>query len=171
MNWEDLILKKMSLELVDYLIQEIEDAPSLFEELFPLLFSDNEKMAWRTGWILCHMQKKTPFLLEPKLAELIEYLPQTRFHGVRRSILFVIFNSNYKDFSVDFINQCFEWMLSPKQDVAIQMYSMYCLEKVCVVYPDFKPELIASLETIDPQDYSKGLNSVRNKILKKLIEK
>lgn len=170
MDWENLILNQLSRKFVDHLIEKIEKNPALFEELFPFLYSDNPRMAWRTGWILCHLQKKIPQLFESKLDEMLVLLPLTPHHGVRRSILYIIFNSNYTDFTVDFINHCFEWMLSPKQDPAIQVYSMHCLKKVCDIYPDFKPELQACLENVEPMDYSKGFNAVRRNTLKKLLK-
>lgn len=168
MDWENLILHQLSRKLVDHLIQQIEENPALFDELFPYIYSNNQRLAWRTGWILCHLQNKAPHFLEAKLEEMITHLPQTPFHGVRRSLLYIIFNSKYEDFSVEFINQCFEWMLSPKQDPAIQVYCMYNLHKVCKVYPDFKPELIACLENMEPFDYSNGFNAARIKTLLKL---
>ena len=102
---------------------------------------------------------------------MVSHLPQTPYHGVRRSLLIIIFNSAYKDFTVEFINQCFDWMLSPKQDPAIQVYSMYCLVKVCAVYPEFKEELIACLENVESMDYSKGFNAARIKTMKQLNKK
>lgn len=168
MDWEDLILHQLSRQLKDHLIEEIVNKPVLFDELFPYIYSSNQRLAWRTGWILCHLQEKAPHFFDNKLEEIVKHLHITPYHGVRRSLLIIIFNSKYEEFSVEFINQCFEWMLSPKQDPAIQVYCMYCLHKVCMIYPDFKPELIACLENIEPFDYSKGFNAARIKTLAKL---
>jgi len=85
--------------------------------------------------------------------------------------LSIIHNSSYQDFNVDFINQLFDWMLSPKQDVSIQVYSMYILLKVTVIYPDFKEELIALLENVEAYNYTKGFNAARIKTLVQLTEK
>lgn len=171
MNWEDLLLNQLSQEMITYMITEIEKKPALFDDLYPNLFSENERLAWRTGYVLCHLQKNNAALLNPKLNELAQHVLKTTFHGVRRSLLSIIHNSSYQDFNVDFINQLFEWMLSPKQDVSIQVYSMYILLKVTAIYPDFKEELIALLENVEAHNYTKGFNAARMKTLVQLTKK
>jgi hypothetical protein len=118
--------------------------------------------------VLCHIHDKYPRLFDEKETELFSLAEQTPFHGVRRSMLYLIVNRSFKDYPVSFINACFEWMLSPKESPSIQVYSMYCLEKVCVLYPDFVPELKTCLENSDEVDGSKGYNAARRKVLKRL---
>ena len=171
MSLETVIEQNLSRRLVDDLILEIKEHPAYFEMVFSYLSSPKQRLAWRSGWILCHLQQQAPHFFVAKQKEMMDLLLSTPYHGVRRSLLFLICHSEQTDYPVAFINQCFEWMLSPKQPPAIQVYSMYCLSKVCALYPDFTTELLVCLENVETSDYSKGFTSARKKTLIDLLHK
>jgi len=165
MNLEELLLSNLSRSFVDHVVLSIEEQPSLFDELYPLVFSDNTKVAWRATWVLAHLQDKVPTLLDQKMLELIDFIPQAKHDGIRRSLIYIVSNAVLEEYPVEFINLCFDWMLSPKQPPAIQVYCMRSLFQICKIYPDFKPELQACLDNVEPNDYSKGFNAARKKML------
>lgn len=165
---EKLLRESLSRSIVDYLVAEVEQQPSLFDKLLSLSFSPDRRLAWRSAWVLGHLHGKKPQLFEPHIQRMMEYLPQAEIDGVRRCFIYILANTSFAEYPVSFINLCFDWMLSPKQPVSIQVYCMRILVGVCQVYPEFKSELVACLEAVNPSDYSKGFVSARRNTLKLL---
>ena len=159
--------------IVNHVVQSIESEPMLFDELYAVLFHSNPKIIWRAAWVLEKVQRKMPYLLtDKKIEEILSLALKTNQNGLRRSLLLIIKNSRkYELFSVDFINQCFEWMISPQQPYAIQVYSMYILCDYCAIYPEFTNELIVCLENAPQADYSKSFVAARRKVVKILGKK
>jgi hypothetical protein len=145
--------------------------PATVDTLYELALADNERVAWRAAWVLLLLQQENAELINPKLADIAEKIPQLKFGGVVRSFLSILSKSQFTDYSVEFINFCFDNMLSPKQKPAIQVYCMYILLRVCDIYPDFRPELQACLEHTETNLYSKSFNAARRKVLKELFSK
>jgi len=168
MDAEKLLFEKLSRSKVDILVLEAIQNQALFDKLISFSFSDNKRLAWRAAWVLSHLYEKQPQLFKPHILRMMEFLPQSQIDGVRRSFIYILSNTSFNEYPVSFINLCFDWMLSPKQPVSIQVYCMYILVRVCHVYPDFKSELVACLESVNPTDYSKGFIAARRKTLKSL---
>lgn len=168
MEVERRLLESLSRSTVDLLVQDAMQSKALFDKLLSLSFSDNKRLAWRAAWTLSHLHEKKPQLFEPHIIRMMEFLPQSNIDGVKRSFIYILSNTPFDEYPVSFINLCFDWMLSPKQPVAIQVYCMRILVRVCMVYPDFKSELIVSLENVNVADYSKGFASARKNVLKSL---
>jgi len=168
MNIEELLSSHLSRSFVDHLVESIIEQPPLFDQLYPLVFSDNTKAAWRAAWVLAHLQIKIPTLFDDKIPEIIRFIPLAKHDGIKRSLIYIVSNANINDYPVDFINLCFDWMLSPKQAPAIQVYCMRTLYRVCKIYPDFRPELQACLDNVEQADYSNGFNAARRNMLKQL---
>ncbi|MDR3705356.1 MAG: hypothetical protein P4L28_05565 [Paludibacteraceae bacterium] len=168
MDAEKMLFEKLSRSKVDVLVLEAIQNQPLFDKLISLSFSDNKRLAWRAAWVLSHLHEKQPQLLEPHFAQIMEFVPQSQIDGARRSFIYILSNTSFNEYPVSFINLCFDWMLSPKQPVAIQVYCMRILVRVCKVYPDFKSELVVCLESVNTVDYSKGFASARRNVLKSL---
>lgn len=151
--------------MVNILVQEANQNPELFSEIYHLAFSSHKTLAWKAAWVLSHLCELRPDLFYDKTQDLQQLLQSSPFDGVRRSVLYILSFCPVSHFNVEFINTCFEWMLSPKQAVAIQMYSMRVLLNVCRQMPEFKAELQLCLENTDPNSYSKGYTSARRKTL------
>ncbi len=168
MDIEKLLLEHTSRQMVDHIVQTIMEQPVFFDELYRFTFSENKKLAWRAAWVLMHLHDKSPKLFSSeKLNEIMQTVSQLQFQGVIRSFIYILSSEKNMDYSVDFINLCFDWMLSPKQNPAIQAYCMRVLVNVCQTYPEFKEELITCLENAT-DGYSKGFMAARKNTLKQL---
>lgn len=168
MDLKAILSENLSRNKVDYLVNSVLDDSALFEELYALSLLPEKKIAWHAAWVLSHASEQKPSLFEGRVEELIKQTLTTPFDGVRRSFLYIISFCDARNYSVDFINACFDWMLSPKQAIAIQVYAMRILLNVCRSMPDFKQELQLCLENANPADYSKGFASCRRNALKAL---
>ncbi len=170
MDIEEILNNDMSQQMRGILIDSISQSEEQLNSLLNLSLSTNKKTAWRAAWLLSHVHDKAPDLLENKLDIISKHIFTCPFDGVNRSFLQILSKSDSIDYNVDLINLCFDWMISPQKPIAIQVYCMRILGNVCKSIPEFKQELIITLENIDINNYSKGFVSSRKNILKQLYK-
>lgn len=173
MDYREHLHRPLSLHYVDFLVQEIFANPSDFKIIYQLIFDSDEKVAWRAAWACQKISEKYPeWFSEKEFAELVSLAMKTKHGGVHRGCMSILKNLNLPDsIPVEFINSCFDWMISPKSPIAVQALSIRMLYSICMKEPDFKPEFIAYLENIDYECYSPGFISTRKNVLKLLNHK
>jgi hypothetical protein len=166
-NQLTLVLEK---KYIDKLVADILTKPNDFQQIYDLMFDAEEKVAWRAGWGCTKICSKVPDLFSDfHYVEILNLASSTKFHGVQRACLSILFELNRPQLlTSDFINNCFEWMISPKYPIAVQAYSMKILFQFCNLEPDFKFEFKAYLENIEINNYSVGFATTRKNILKML---
>jgi hypothetical protein len=165
---EVFLLSSLSKNTIEYsVLWALEDKKN-FEELYQLVFSENLKLAWRAAWVLEKIHLKQPDLVVNKISELISALPGFKHDGQKRCSLLIILRSPLPDpISVELINICFDWLVSPKESIAIRVNCMKILEKICQAEPDLTNELILCLND-DFSKCSKGFQKAASNLLKKL---
>jgi len=173
MDYREHLCNPLSKLFVDQLVLEVYTNPSDFERVYKLIFDQDEKVAWRAAWACQKISEKHPkWFLDKQFYELAALTISSSHGGIKRGCLSVLKNISLpNEIPVDFINSCFEWMVSAKSPIAVQALSMKILYRICKVEPDFCPELIAYLENVDFEDFSPGFRSTRNNILKALTNK
>ncbi len=170
MNIEEILYNDISQQMREFLIDSICQNNEQLDTLYNLSISNNKRIAWRSAWILSHIFDKSPYLLNDKLSFITKHIPTCPFDGVSRSFLQILSKSDFQNYDVEFINLCFDWMISPQKPIAIQVYCMRILGNICKTIPEFKQELIITLENIDANNYSKGFVAARKKLLKELYK-
>ncbi len=170
MNYSEHLYKPLSKHFVDILVQEVLKNPSDFEIIYNLIFDTEVMIAWRAAWACQKISEKKPkWFTDKHFDELAKLTISTAHGGLLRGCLSTLYKLSLpKQIPVDFINACFERMVSPKSPIAVQALSMKMLFSISEKEPDIKPELIAYLENIDFEFYSPGFNSTRKNIIKKL---
>ena len=173
MDYRTHLLRPLSRHFVDILVQEIFVNPSDAVLIYRLIFDTDVTVAWRAAWAYQKISEKHPdWLNDLQFLEIATLAISTSHGGLKRGCLSILNNLPVPNpIPVDFINACFDWMVSPKSPIAVQALSMKMLYRICVIEPAFKTEIIAYLENIDPNDYSAGFNSTRKNVLKALINK
>lgn len=141
-----------------------------FEAVFQMIFSTNKKIAWHAAWVIEKVSKKEArFFSDEKNLQLINFVLSNKHPGLQRLCFIILFYLPvYQPVSVEFINLCFEQMLSPRKSVGVQVLSMKMLRKIGMIEKDFIPELIASLENADDNLYSPGFIAAKRKVIKSL---
>lgn len=172
-NYLEHLCRPLSKRFVDYIVMEIFANPSDFDFVYKLIFDASEKVAWRAAWACQKISEKHPeWFTNKRFLELALFTISTSHGGLQRGCLSILNNIPLPDpIPVDFLNACFEWMISSKSLVAVQVLSMKMVHKICKVEPDFRSELIAYLENMNFEDYSPGFECSRNNILKALSSK
>jgi hypothetical protein len=173
MDYRNYLLSRLSSHFVDQLVQEIYGTPSSLKIIYQLIFDPEVKVAWRAAWTCQKISETHPeWFNENQFLEIASLAISSLHGGLQRGCLSILNNLPLPNpIPVEFINACFEWMVSPKSPIAVQSLSMKILFRICNLEPDFKSELMAYLENIDPNDYSVGFNTTRKNVLKALINK
>ena len=170
MYYREQLTRPISKNFLDQLVQNIFNTPVDFQLVFELIFDADNKIAWRAAWACTKVSEKHPdWFSEAQVIEIMKFAISVSHGGILRGCLSILSNLRLPDtIPVDFINACFEWMISPKSPIAVQSLSMKLLYSICQKEPEMSTELIAYLENVDFECYSAGFNSTRKNILKKL---
>lgn len=141
-----------------------------FAAVFELMFDRDERTAWHAAWICEKVSERSPWLFTGlHLARIVELAVATPLTSVQRLSLSMVLNLGLpEEVPVDFINCCFERMVSLKSPVAVQALSMKVLYEFTRREPDFRAELQATLKAVDAEYYTVGYRSARRNILKRL---
>ena len=170
MNYREQLLRPLSKNYVDHLVQNIFQNPEDFKILYPLIFDKDLNVAWRAAWACAKVSEKHPeWFAENQILEIMKFTISISHGGVHRGCLSILSNLRFPNsIPVDFINSCFDWMISPKFPVSVQSLSMKILYSICQIEPELSIELKAYLENVDFENYSAGFNSTRKNILRRL---
>lgn len=173
MDYREHLSRPLSKHYADNLVLEIFANPSDFDVVYQLIFDTDEKVRWRAAWACQKISEKYPqWFNDQNFLELTNLALTTSHGGLHRGCLSIIKNISLpQNIPVEFINACFEWMISPKYPIAVQALSMKIVYSICLRESDFIPEFIAYLESVDVECYSPGFKSTRKNILKLLNHK
>lgn len=144
--------------------------PNEFETLFNWIFSENEKLAFNTAWVVEKVSKKAPtWFSDKKKYKLQQYALVNQHEGIQRLLLSSLNNLPFlQPISMRFVDKCFEQMMDIKRSVSVQVLSMKLLANVSQIEKDFIPELIAYLENCNAENYSAGFLAAKKNVLKNL---
>ncbi|MEI8087657.1 MAG: hypothetical protein WCG93_15715 [Paludibacter sp.] len=170
MNYREQLSRPISKNFLDQLVQNIFDNPEDFQNIFQLVFDADNKVAWRAAWACAKISEKHPdWFTDKQILEIMKFSINISHGGVHRGCLSILSNLRLPNsIPVEFINSCFEWMISPKSPIAVQSLSMKILYSICQIVPELSIEFKAYLENVDFESYSAGFNSTRKNTLKKL---
>ena len=130
-------------------------------------FSDDYRVARSALWGLTKASKEELSQLQAIFNELIDLAMQTPNSSVRRLTLNVIerLEMNEDNLRTDFLDFCFEHMVSIEEFPGIQSVCMKLAFRLCKFYPELMDELKRTLETMDIAYYKPAVKCVRSKIL------
>lgn len=139
-----------------------------FGKVFDLIFSDDQKVAWRSAWIIDSASEEFPDLISDYLSKIIVHFSQTQNSSLKRILTRML--SRYKipeEFLGLVVDRCYK-LLSPLEPVAVRVNAMIVLYNIARQEPDLKPELATVLSGIIEEGGSAGLMNKAEKIMKKL---
>lgn len=137
--------------------------------LMAVFLGDNYRLSQRAAWVISTIADKTPWLLEPWLPKMVAKMREPGVHdAVKRNVVRVLQDMAIPDAILDELaDACFTFLADPQEAVAIRVFSMSVLEKICRKIPELKPELRLLLEEHLPHGTA-GFQSRARKILKRL---
>jgi hypothetical protein len=138
----------------------------LFNQLYEFIFSDEQKLAWRSCWILDTASEASPNLFADKLPELIDGLSATKNSSLKRHFTRIL--SRYQipeEYLGKVVNLSFD-LLKPSEPPAVRVNALQILYNIALQLPDLKGELIAVVDQLIAEGGSAGFMNRSARILK-----
>ncbi|HRJ28652.1 MAG TPA: hypothetical protein PLV21_07855 [Cyclobacteriaceae bacterium] len=140
-----------------------------FDDLVKLFLNGPYRLAQRASWPLTVCVEKNPELAKPYLKLLLQNLKKEPLHdAVKRNTVRLF---QYVDIPIKLqglvVDQCFQYLLDPKEPIAVRVFSITVLVNIAQDKPELKRELILVLEDQLPYG-SAGFISRAKKTLKQL---
>ena len=157
--------KSTNLELINY----VGNNPDRFGELMEVFLGDDLRITQITSWVLSECVQSHPSLIEPYHAVLIQALSQDQRHGaIRRNIVRMYqYAPIAETIEGQLFDLCINFILDPKEAIAVKAFSMTVCERICKKHPDLSPELIICIES-QMDNASAGVKNRGSKILRRL---
>ncbi|SRR6056297_651860 len=167
MDLQKQLLAEASVRNIQFIAELVKNDPACFNELFQYIYSNNGYLATRAGWVIDHLLEARNDEIKSKLNEIIDFLPHTKFHGLRRHLLKIVSCFPYPDYKMaEMIDLCFSWLNSTDQKVAAKVHCMQILYNISEKEPELLPELVSTLENLYELN-STGFQCRANKIINK----
>jgi 8-oxo-dGTP diphosphatase len=163
----------MGRKEAEWIANSAVENPVIFRKLIDYSFSDDDKLAFRSSWILAKVCDKEPAIIYPYLSEIVETLKNLNNESAQRSLLRIISLSEMNKLSKKhhglLTDHCFEALKSNFSSIAIKAYSMEILYKLSKIYPGLVHELSATINMLQGEG-SAGIIARGRMILRKLAE-
>lgn len=156
--------KKQTMKIVRYVGFD----QHRFNELISFCFAKDEQLAQRASWPAGYCIQKHPGLVYNHLKNILKEIKKGRHNAIRRNFLKSLETVYvHEKFKGELISICFDLLNNPDEPVAVKVYSMMLLDKMCYKYPDLSSELSASIESQEVFATA-GFISRGDKILRKI---
>jgi hypothetical protein len=171
MNIRQAILKEHSKKQTLLIAAYISGNKNRFDKLMALFLGPDYRITQRAAWIVSLCTTAHPELIKPWLRKMISNLSKPGLpDAVKRNTVRILqFIQLPRTLMGPAAQHCFSLLQSPKEPVAVKVFSMSVLLRICREEPDLKNELRLMIESQMPYA-SKGFVSRGNKILKELTK-
>ncbi len=131
------------------------------------VFDSDYRVARSALWGLTKAKDEELSELQVILNELTDQAMQTENSSVRRLTLNIIerLKMDEDDLRTDFLDFCFEHMVSIEEFPGIQTLCMKLAYRMCSFYPELMDEMKRTLEAIEIDYYKPAVKSLRKRIL------
>jgi hypothetical protein len=168
MNIRSEILKEHSKKQTIKIAAYVGNNAKRFSELMSIFFKDEHLITQRSAWVVSYCVQAHPELIKPYLKEIVTYLQKPVHDAVKRNIVRILQNMEIpKGLRGRLANSCFHLLSSPKEAVAIKVFSMSVLFNLSKTEPGLSNELRIIIEDQLPYA-SAGFLSRGKKILNNL---
>ena len=146
----------------------VESNKELFDKLFQLIFSAEERLAWRSCWIIDSASEDSPELLEEKLPTILNAYFSTKSRSLKRHFARILCRYPIPEsYLGGVVNRSFE-LLIPSEPAAVRVNAMQLLFNISIQLPEIKGELASVIESLIDEGGSAGFMNRSQKLLRKL---
>jgi hypothetical protein len=154
----------------EYLFRKAENEQDFFNLIWRLSCERPFEKSWRLLWVLDHATEKRNEFIFPILDELYRMVLKTQNESYIRQGMKLLLRCPIKEeFASDLLEKCIEWMNNPKAKISSQVYGLEFFFRMCLVYPEMSPELIAYIDDMIEREPSAGFR-VRLRKAKEALE-
>ncbi len=167
MDFETIISTDSSRAVSELAAEKVGNCPENFKHIINLVLTKPHPISSRAARVIDICSERHPHLIKPYLNQLIVITTVTKSDWIKRSSL-RIFERHIEAHNINYfgelVDTCFRFLNSAHESIAVRVYSMMVLQKVCLFEPDLSHELIGSIEMQYPYS-SPGFKSMAKKIL------
>jgi len=147
MNYEEQLLVEHSRNNTDLITKAIGGNAKEFKKIIDIIYNGKAPLPQRASWIISSVSEKHPELVTPYVPLLIDSVKNFKIDGIKRNIQNALTKQSIpEDYQAKTIDICFEFMLDPKETVAVKVLSMQIIANLCKVYTELIPELKAAID-------------------------
>ena len=173
MNFRDQLLAELSKKNTQYIASVIGTDENMFNQVFNLILNNEKTVSGRAAWVVEHVWLEHPYMIEPYINDIIDFLPKAKYENQKRHFLkylstIDLFLLNDEQLGI-LIDKCFCWLEDLSYPTAVKMYAMQIIYNYIEIEPDLAPELIAIIEN-QYQEATPGFKNRGGKLLKKLYK-
>jgi hypothetical protein len=151
----------------EFLFKKAELEQVFFNMVWGMAKKAHYDKSWRLLWILDHATEKNNRFILPILPELYQYILKTNHEScIRQSMKLIIRCPIDEEYGGELLNLCTQWMNNPRAKISSQCLGLQFFYKVCQIYPEMSPELIAHIDDIIERAPSPGYKTWLLKIKK-----
>ncbi len=169
MNLKETLLQEHSKAQCLLVVNWVGNDQKRFNELFNLFLANEYRVTQRAAWPVSYCVIAHPSLINKHWKTIVLNLKKPETHDAvkRNSVRFLQNIETPEKYHGDIMNICFSFLESPKEALAVKVFSMTVLWNLSKLYPEIKTELKFLIEEQIPTQ-SAGFKSRGKKILKEL---
>lgn len=166
---ENLLSSLYSKADYEVMFKRAAEERELFLLLWEIIKSKPESESWRMMWILDHGSEKNNRFILPILNEIYDRLLKSNNESfIRHAMKLILRCPINEDYAGELLDRCIGWMNDPKAKVSSQGLGLEFFYRVCQLYPEMKPELLAHIDEIEERSPSAGMKVMLREIRAKL---
>ncbi len=142
------IKKEHSKKNCEKIVNWIGNNQSRYDELVRIFLTEDARTVQCASWPLSESVKRNPALAGKHLGTLLKNLKKKGLHSaIRRNTMRLMESCELPEkYHGEIMTLCFDFVMSPAEDVAVKCYSMGVLRKLIKIYPEIKQELKTIVE-------------------------
>lgn len=142
------------------------------ESLYQLIFDKDARVSYNALWVFTHFDQINNKWLYNKHDDLIDVVMEEVHEGKKRLMLTLLLRQPFdKDcIRTDFLDFCFNRIMSASEAYAIRALCMKLAYKQCRYYPELLEELRICLDRIGEEPLSSGLKTARKNVMKAICK-
>jgi hypothetical protein len=171
MNLKEQILQEHSKENTLKIAKWIGNDKARLQTLMQLFLYDEYRVVQRGSWIVGTIGETKPEMIEPYLGKVLARCTEDGIHvAVKRNVTRILqFTNIPEEHHGTVMNLCFNFLMDPKETVAVRCFSMSILANLSTKYPEIKNELRSVIEDIlEHQETSAGFKARSRKTLQQI---
>ena len=148
LNLRTTLLAERSKAQTTRIIKWIGSDQKRFDELFHLFLNDEYRVVQRAAWPLSYCVISNPQLIRKHFAKLVKSMKKPGLgDSVKRNTVRLLQHIEIShEIHGDIMNSCFDYLIDPKEKVAVKACSLSILDNLSKQYPEIRQELKTIIE-------------------------
>lgn len=156
----------------ELMFQKARNEELIFNLIWEMVMERADNQSWRLLWILDHATEKSNRFIFPILDKLYQQLLITNNESfIREGMKLILRCPINEEYAGKLLKRCIGWMNDRKKKMSSQTMGLEFFYRICLLYPEMIPELLAHIDNISEWATSAGylhrLKIIRNQLEKK----